>query len=1033
MRIDRIYIDGFGRFSDKTFGPFNSQVTIFEGENEAGKSTLLAFIRTILYGFPARNRDEHYPPMRGGRHGGRIVVADDSGELYTVERYAGPRGGPVKILANDGTSLPEGKLKDLLGHSSKSQFEHYFAFGLDELTELNSADGDDMQGMLYGASLGAMDLPGVLKKVEKDKDDIFLTSGRGGQGQKITGVLSKLDEVETQLSLHQQDAPEYADLTDRTEQIAQEISDLEAERIELRDALDHEKILLSVRGDLIEMRILEDKLSELTEYPEFPRDAVARLENYMDQAARLKETVMQTTESIEQLQEKVAARLMGADILENEESVRNSISRRALLEQAVKDLPERQGEASERQSEVTRLLLELGPEWDTDRLESIDVSLPVRDQVSQTKDLIADLSQTVASQRNDKQSAETEFWTAEDSARQAKAELDKAAKPIYTEDDLGKRRTTINTARSGMGRLSELRLQQAQRPSASRPSADFNGSLPVLGMALALALIGIASIGWGLAENGGLAAVVMGVLSLVIGFGLLIVAYTARRSSAAEGRSDGIESQITDIEKELKTASEFLGLTSSDPDRMRSVEEEIESENRKWDNLKNLEKTHEDAARASTQRKESLERISAALSESEDRQAEAERNWKEWLTERGLVGTMSGESVLELFSKVGTARSIVLGCNELQNRVSAIQQDIDEVRGLVVPLAQKHGVGVDSEAPSTLIPAIDALSQLMESAQGEANARKLDEAALMESKNRLEQETRSLKNAQDELDSLLKFGDTTDAEEFRRIAASQEEFQRIQGELEVYKTAVKKAFLVETDPDALRAEIGEQTKSALEENVQAKELRLQDIEVNRDDLREESTLSEKQLSELGGSDQVSQLLAEREYLLEELRELGNEWSKYSLALHMLATARSHNERERQPKRIQTASEFFKDITRSRYTGLRIPAGESKVLAVTSDSEIKSADQLSRGTREQMYLSLKMGAIHENSDQILPVIVDDALVNSDPGRAGAAAEGIAKLGSTNQVLVFTCHPALVSQFQKACPEAEVQKLDAPGNT
>ena len=92
MRIDRIYIDGFGRFSDKTFGPFNSQVTIFEGENEAGKSTLLAFIRTILYGFPARNRDEHYPPMRGGRHGGRIVVADDSGELYTVERYAGPRG-----------------------------------------------------------------------------------------------------------------------------------------------------------------------------------------------------------------------------------------------------------------------------------------------------------------------------------------------------------------------------------------------------------------------------------------------------------------------------------------------------------------------------------------------------------------------------------------------------------------------------------------------------------------------------------------------------------------------------------------------------------------------------------------------------------------------------------------------------------------------------------------------------------------------------------------------------------------------------
>ena len=90
MRIERIHIDGFGHFADKTFGPFNSQVTIFEGANEAGKSTLLAFIRTILYGFPTRNRDEHYPPMRGGKHGGRIVVADGSGDVFPFARKQRP-------------------------------------------------------------------------------------------------------------------------------------------------------------------------------------------------------------------------------------------------------------------------------------------------------------------------------------------------------------------------------------------------------------------------------------------------------------------------------------------------------------------------------------------------------------------------------------------------------------------------------------------------------------------------------------------------------------------------------------------------------------------------------------------------------------------------------------------------------------------------------------------------------------------------------------------------------------------------------
>lgn len=1031
MKIEQIHIDGFGHFADKTFGPFNSQVTIFEGENEAGKSTLLAFIRTILYGFPAKNRNEHYPPTRGGEHGGRIMAADDSGERYRIDRHVGPKGGRLKI-SRDGTLLtdPEAKLRDLLGHASKGQFEHYFAFGLDELTELSSADGDDMQGRLYSASLGAMDLPGVSKTIREDKDGIFLMSGRGGQNQKMTIVLSKLDEVETKLSSHQQDAPKYAELTGRIEQIEQEISGLEAERIELRDVLDRAKILLSIRDDLMEMRILEDQLSELTELPEFPQDSVHRLENCINEAARLEETVLQTTGTIEQLTEKVASRLNGADILEQEESVRESISNLARLEKAVKDLPERQGQASERQSEVTGLLSELGPEWDVSRLDSIDISLPVRDQISQKKDWITTLSQTVAGQRNDEESAETECRTADDAASQAASELDKAGSPTYTEDELAKRRAAINTARSSMGRLSELQLQQAQQPSASRHGADFNGSYPVLGMALVLVLIGIVSTAWGLAGNGGVPAAAMGVLSLVIGLALLIFAYAARKSTSSEVSSGGIESQIGDIQKELHAASEFLGLSSLDSNRLRSVEEEVESENRIWNDLKNLEKTHQDTLRASTQRKDNLNRISNALSESEDRRAEADRDWKEWLTERGLIDTMSPASVLELFSKVGTARSVVSGWNELRSRVSAVQHDIDEIKGLVVPLAHQHGVGVDFEAPSTLIPAIKELSHLLESAQGEANTRTLDEATLAELKNRLEQETRSLKNAQDDLDSLLKLGGTSDTEEFRRIAASQEEFQRIRNELEVYKTTVKKAFIVETDPAALRAEIGDQTKSALEENVQDREQRLQDIELNRDELKKESILAGTELSDLGSSEQVSQLLADREFLLEELRELGNEWSRYSLALRMLETARSHNERERQPKLIQTASEFFNNITGSRYTSLRIPAGESKVLAVAADEEIKSAEQLSRGTREQMYLSLKMGAIQENSDQRLPVVVDDALVNSDPGRAAAAAEGIAKLAAVNQVLVFTCHPALVAQFQKAYPDAKVEKLGEP---
>ena len=79
----------------------------------------------------------------------------------------------------------------------------------------------------------------------------------------------------------------------------------------------------------------------------------------------------------------------------------------------------------------------------------------------------------------------------------------------------------------------------------------------------------------------------------------------------------------------------------------------------------------------------------------------------------------------------------------------------------------------------------------------------------------------------------------------------------------------------------------------------------------------------------------------------------------------------------------------------------------------------------------MYLSMRFGLIREFSQHTtsLPVIVDDALANSDPRRARAAAEGFAKLVDTNQVLVFTCHPEIVQLFQETCTDAEVYKLES----
>ena len=89
MRIRGWHIEGFGIFHDLAFRGLGPGLNVFVGPNEAGKSTLLAFVRRILFGFPRRGgKDPWYPPLRGGRHGGRLFLEVAEGELI-VERSAG--------------------------------------------------------------------------------------------------------------------------------------------------------------------------------------------------------------------------------------------------------------------------------------------------------------------------------------------------------------------------------------------------------------------------------------------------------------------------------------------------------------------------------------------------------------------------------------------------------------------------------------------------------------------------------------------------------------------------------------------------------------------------------------------------------------------------------------------------------------------------------------------------------------------------------------------------------------------------------
>ena len=74
MKIVEMSIYGYGKFENITFSPLHDQ-QVFYGENEAGKSTIMSFIHSILFGFPTKQQSElRYEPKKGAKYGGQLIV-----------------------------------------------------------------------------------------------------------------------------------------------------------------------------------------------------------------------------------------------------------------------------------------------------------------------------------------------------------------------------------------------------------------------------------------------------------------------------------------------------------------------------------------------------------------------------------------------------------------------------------------------------------------------------------------------------------------------------------------------------------------------------------------------------------------------------------------------------------------------------------------------------------------------------------------------------------------------------------------------
>ncbi|MGD9934933.1 MAG: AAA family ATPase [Dehalococcoidia bacterium] len=1038
MRIQRLHIDGFGRFSDTGFGPLENPVTIFYGPNEAGKTTLLAFLRTMLFGFPSRKRDEHYPAPGSSSHGGRIWLRDDYGLEFEVLRSESKRGMTLSVVTGDGRmSADDGLLSAALGQASRETFESVFAFSLAELQQFSTLTEGDAAARIYAAGLGAVRLPEAQREIEKRREEIFKPRG---SNQVVAETLARFDHVERQLGETARDAERYATLTERQSEIQREIEDITNRSNALKREHLRAQSLLGAWDDWIELTEAREDLKALPAIDGFPVDGKSQLDGLV---ARRAEAI----DALDEARGQLATTLRDAPdaageltVLEHESAIKELQQDQGAFKASVADEPKRHAELRQETESLDSALRQIGPNWDATRLDEFDTSVEVRAAVDDWRERLGQLADARRAAQERAQGAAEAHEQAKVRLSGVQEELKALPVPAHAPEQLAHRRalavrgrTALGVRRQAEAEVNALRREADPQQQVQQAIAVSNRFYPFAGLLAVIAALAFAA---AFAEGGGQAFLWAGAgASLVLIAGAGIYAFRPKgavRTMASDSRLQTSEQRLRDALLALGQAADGLGITNPDEDTFDRSEIAIqmaEAANQSYGlKLDRLREAADEERRLASAAKDTQGKAEAWTS----REEKALEEWRAWLRERGLPAGLAPQTLDAVFARIDGARAQLRAVATARQRIDGIRRDIERYRSNVQAVATQCGLPLTSDSPEAVGRSADALISALMQAR---DVRAALQASEKEAKRRAETVSRNeerLQRIEEAVAKLLEAGGASNEDEFRK---RDDEQMRRQQALERARSAearLQRLGGLGAEPGELEAMFRSTDIIAVEARVDALDGELQSRADRKDGLTREAGEIAHELRRLTSDEQTSLLRTEREILREKLGAAAREWATLTVAQSMLREAQDRYQRERQPGVIKSADTVFGMITDGRYSNLMSPLGDDKTrrLTVTDrDGSLKTVEQLSRGTQEALYLALRFGLIRQFGEQAcnLPVIVDEVLVNLDPERQARTARQFAELAQTNQVLVFTCHPAMVDLFRTVDPNAQVIEI------
>lgn len=191
-------------------------------------------------------------------------------------------------------------------------------------------------------------------------------------------------------------------------------------------------------------------------------------------------------------------------------------------------------------------------------------------------------------------------------------------------------------------------------------------------------------------------------------------------------------------------------------------------------------------------------------------------------------------------------------------------------------------------------------------------------------------------------------------------------------------------------------------------------LEVQNIEtakLNQAQKAEAEVLDERsdQIGQLTGLKNSVDILREQQELSgmqTELKDMISKWLTLQLGAKWVDQALGIATKGRLPIIMEQANQYFAQITNHRYQKIEFDTDD--MVKVTDDNgEVFEIAELSKGTMEQLYISIRFAFMKSFSDTVqLPIIIDDAFVAFDDQRIKQIFTLLEKIAEQNQIIYFT---------------------------